>query len=93
MQRRTTRLIADIRHLPYTQLLQSLKLPSLYYRRKRGDMILVYQILRWGIAVQPDVFFTPATTTATRGHQWKLKKDKNAEPTPGSEDVHSHQDW
>ena len=31
--------------LPYVERLKSLKLPSLLYRRKRGDMIFAYQLL------------------------------------------------
>ena len=41
VQRRATRLVENIRHEPYVQRLRMLKMPSLYYRRRRGDMIFM----------------------------------------------------
>ena len=46
--RRATRLVADIRHLPYEKRLEILRLPSFFYRRRRGDMIQVYQLFHGG---------------------------------------------
>ena len=40
VQKRATRMILRIKDLPYTQRLKALNLPSLSYRRKRGDMIM-----------------------------------------------------
>ena len=74
VQRRATKLVRNIRHRPYTERLKLLNLPSLYYRRRRGDMILVYQIFHAGIDVHPEVFFDRATHSVTRGHEWKLMK-------------------
>ena len=51
-----------------------LGLPSLYYRRRRGDMIAVFQILHSGLDLDPAVFFTPAAKATTRGHPWKMSK-------------------
>ena len=45
VQRRATKLVPLLKKLPYVEHLSHLKLPSLCYRRKQGDMILVYQIL------------------------------------------------
>ena len=45
-----------------------LNLLSLYHRRRRGDMITVYQVLRQGVDVDATQFFTLATTGNTRGH-------------------------
>ena len=75
VQRRATKLIPSIRNKPYTERLKLLNLPSLYYRRKHGDMILVYQLLHAGIDVHPGIFFDQATGS-TRGHKWKLKKPR-----------------
>lgn len=76
VQRRATKLVVEVRHLPYTERLRYLGLPSLYYRRRRGDMIQVYQVLHGGVDVAADIFFSPAVTSRTRGHPWKLQKPR-----------------
>ena len=43
-QRRFTRLISCIKHLPYHQRLEALGLPSLEIRRKKIDLIQAYKI-------------------------------------------------
>ena len=74
VQRRATRLIPELRGKPYSERLRLLDLPSLYYRRRRGDMIKTYQVLHSEVDVQPEHFFTPSLDHRTRGHQWKLNK-------------------
>ena len=75
VQRRATRLVAAIRHLPYQECLQRLNLPSLQYRRERGDMITVYQLMTGKIRLDPSIFFTKAPSdSSTRGHNQKLLK-------------------
>ena len=76
VQRRATKLVQSIRHRPYMERLQLLNLPSLYYRRKRGDMILTYQIFQGDVDVLPEVFFNQVTDSITRGHRWKLRKPR-----------------
>ena len=44
VQWRATKLISSISHCPYPEKLKILNLPSLNYRRLRGDMIFLYQI-------------------------------------------------
>ena len=73
VQRRATRLVECIRHKSYEERLRYLQLPSLYYRRRRGDMIYVYQLFHGGIDADPQKFFTLATGS-TRGHPFKLLK-------------------
>ena len=68
VQRRATRLVDEIRTEPYTERLRLLGLPSLYYRRRRGDMIFLFQMLHSGLDLDPAVFFTPAAKATTRGH-------------------------
>ena len=45
VQQDFTRYIVGMKHLSYHERLQKLKLPSLEYRRLRGDMIEVYKIV------------------------------------------------
>ena len=45
VQRRVTRLSPNLAHLTYSVRLKYLNLPSLYYRRLRMDMIMMYKIL------------------------------------------------
>ena len=42
---RATKLVMTVKHLSYKERLARLKLPTLKYRRTRGDMIEVYKIL------------------------------------------------
>ena len=79
VQRRATRLVRDIRERPYERRLQILQLPSLYYRRRRGDMIMVYQMLNGHVSLGSENLLKTcdlATHQVTRGHEWKLCKPR-----------------
>ena len=76
VQRRATKMVPELRQLPYPQRLRALKLPSLYYRRRRGDMIAVYQLLHGGLDLDPQDFFDTALARDTRGHPWRLVKPR-----------------
>ncbi len=39
VQRRTTKLVPELKDLPYEERLRQLHLPSLYYHRRRGNKI------------------------------------------------------
>ena len=39
-------------------------------------MIRTYQIIHSDLDLQPEMFFTPARDTRTRGHKWKLSKQQ-----------------
>jgi endonuclease/exonuclease/phosphatase family metal-dependent hydrolase len=73
VQRRATKLIPELKSLNYRDRLQHLGFYSLAYRRKRGDMIRVYNILN-GREVLNDNILTLSTTDRTRGHSLKLNK-------------------
>ena len=45
VQRRATKMIPTLKNLTYPERLKKLKLPTLAYRRARGDMIEVYKIV------------------------------------------------
>ena len=76
VQRRATKLVPGLKDLEYEQRLQRLKLPSLVYRRARGDMIEVYKYLHDIYKV--DASFLPLDKDCvTRGHSLKLKKERS----------------
>ena len=76
VQRRATKKVPDLCHLPYQHRLRALGLPSLYYRRRRGDMIAVYQVLHGGLDLDPLSFFDRTLARETRGHPWRLTKPR-----------------
>jgi hypothetical protein len=74
VQRRATKLIPEIKHLPYDKRLRSLKLPSLQHRRRRGDMIQTYKILNEIDRIDSTLFFDISAASVTRGHSQKIVK-------------------
>ena len=76
VQRRATKMVASIKNLPYPLRLRRLELPSLYFRRRRGDMVTVYQLLHGGMDTQAEKFLTRHESNQTRGHGWKLCKPR-----------------
>ena len=76
VQRRATKLVRHLRNLPYEDRLRALKLPSMYYRRLRGDMIMVFQIMSGRLRVREEDLFERDNSERTRGHQMKLKKPR-----------------
>ena len=74
VQRRAIRLVASIRHHEYRIRLRLLKLPSLYYRRRRGDMIHVYLMLHGGVDVRAGDMLKMHADGPTRGHSLRLHK-------------------
>lgn len=57
VQRRATRLLPDTRDLEYVDRLYFLNLPSLKYRRYRGDLIQTFKILNKVDDINPESFF------------------------------------
>ena len=55
VQRRATKLISSLQHLPYSE---SLSLPSLSYRCNRMDLIMTYKILNELVLVDKEYFYT-----------------------------------
>jgi len=49
-----------------------MKLPSLVYRRHRGDMIEIYKYLHGMYSVPYDSVLKKAVPSALRGHNYKL---------------------
>lgn len=75
VQRRATRMIPSLKSLPYEQRLRELKLPSMKYRRYRGDMIHTYKYMHQKYFVPGCQMFSKSVTS-TRGHSLKLSKGR-----------------
>ena len=73
VQHRATRIIPALKELPYLERLKLLKLPSLRYRRARGEMIETYKYLH-GINKVSTHLLSLSEDRRTRGHSLKLKK-------------------
>ena len=65
----------QVGHINTPLALAALRLPSLYYRRRRADMITVYKILTDKNRVDKGLFF-PLATGPTRGHNFKIFKTR-----------------
>ena len=76
VQRRATRLIPELHDKPYKERLEALRLPSLIYRRRRGDMIVMYKLQQGMVRINPTDLFNPIEFTKTRGHQYRVHKGK-----------------
>ena len=72
--RRATRLDPSLREHPYQERLKQTGIPSMYYRRQRGDMIMVYQIMTGRLQILDGQLLERADNRGTRGHHFKLKK-------------------
>jgi Skp family chaperone for outer membrane proteins len=73
VQRRATKLVPGLRSKPYEERLEILNMPTLEYRRKRGEMIEAYKYLHGHYQVAADWLRRDLNST-TRGHPLKLKK-------------------
>ena len=71
IQRRATWMISTCSELSYTDCLN---LPSLQHRRRRGDLLLLYQIIHNHYDLHCTSFISPSTISMTRGHNMKLQK-------------------
>ena len=73
-QRRATRLVKEVQAEPYSGRFSLLGLPSLYYHRRRSDMIAVFPMLHSGMGLDHATFFKQSAESTTRGHPWKINK-------------------
>jgi ribonucleases P/MRP protein subunit RPP40 len=72
VQRRATRLLPGMQNLTYEERLKKLKLPTLEYRRIRGDMIEAFKITSGHYKHQAIENFLPLNNRTSRGHSKKL---------------------
>ena len=82
VQRRATKLVPELKNLPYISRLQELNLPTLKYRRRRADIIETYRIMTNQHTISGNCHCNLCPTkqllelssnTNTRGHRFKLK--------------------
>lgn len=77
VQRRATKLIPGMQNLSYEDRLKKLNLPTLKYRRIRGDMIEIFKILSAKYDKRVSDFIPlHKSERYTRGHQYKIKKEQ-----------------
>jgi hypothetical protein len=79
VQRRATRIIPGLKGKPYEERLKIMKLPSLRYRRLRGDLIEAYKYTH-GLYKVPGGLLEFETRTNTRSHCYKLKNYSETHP-------------
>ena len=79
VQRRATRYIPGLKGLPYEDRLKEINLPTLAYRRYRGDMIETFKITHDLYDKEVTTDFLPMKKDKiTRGHKYSLiKRDWN----------------
>jgi len=68
---RATKLITCIKHLTYAERLSYLNLPTLHYRRLRGDMIMIFKIVTGTIDSMVSFKFI-GSHSVTRGNRYQL---------------------
>lgn len=73
--RRATKLVPGMKDSKYSDRLKRMRIPSMQYRRERGDMIEVYKLCngKYKIKEMPLQF---EELCVTRGHSLKLKKPR-----------------
>jgi hypothetical protein len=76
VQRRATKQVPGFRELDYEDRLESMKLPSLKFRRLRGDLIQMFKFTHNLYDAQLDSIKLD-TRDRTRGHSFKLLKERH----------------
>ena len=71
VQRRATKQVKGLRNLSYPDRLRALNLPTLSYRRLRGDMIEMYKIMHDHYDKSTTINITPMVSNL-RGHKYKV---------------------
>ena len=77
VQKHATKLVKCVSHLPYSERLRALGLPTLEYRRERADVTQVYKTLHDMDKIDKNKLFIMLDYPATRGHSLKLFKRKS----------------
>jgi len=76
VQKRATKLIPELSKISYTDRLKALNLPTLKYRRHRGDMIELFKIIKgiYDYTTVPhfDIIKLSEDSIRTRGNRYRL---------------------
>jgi hypothetical protein len=75
VQMRASKLVRRIRHLSYPERLRKLGLPTLKYRRIRGDMIEIYKLVSGKYDKESSIDLNFRQNSVTRGNSLKLYKE------------------
>ena len=73
VQRRATKMVRELRKFSYEERIKNLNLMSTESRRRRGDMIMTFKILKEKVKTNKGLF-NKSAETRTRGHNIKLAK-------------------
>ncbi len=76
VQRRATKMILACRTDSYEDRLKYTDLTSLVCRRRRGDMIEVFKLLKGMEKIDCNILIQRAENTGRRGHSYKLVKHR-----------------
>ncbi len=79
VQHRATKLLSNLSNLPYEERLKKLNLPSLSYRRMRGDAIEMYKYCHnnYQVTKNPFTYVRDINSQSiTRDHGFKIRKEK-----------------
>ena len=57
VQRRATRILLELKGVSYGELLESMKLPTMHYRRNRYDLIQLFKIVHGYEDIKSDKFY------------------------------------
>ena len=73
--RRATRFLPGLKNHTYTERLMLLELPSMKYRRERGDMIQIYKMFNKSHEINHSLLNLNRNPYYTRGHNMRLVKE------------------
>jgi len=74
VQRRDTKMIQGLEHLPYEESLRELRLFILKKRRLQGDLIAAFQYLKKVYRKEGENLFSRECCNRTRSNGFKLKE-------------------